>query len=81
MLFSIFAEIIRKYLDRFQKSNNYKENKKAIYQAIFWGICSFVSLIIYLPPGIGILEISSAIIVFFLIIYFVIRTLKYFKIM
>ena len=81
MLFSIVAEIIGKYLDRFRKSDNYKERKKAIYQLFFWGITGIFSLIMYIPPGLSVLQISSAIIVFFLIIYFAIRTLKYFKIM
>ena len=81
MLFSIIAEIIGKYLDRFRKSDNYKERKKAIYQLFFGGITGIFSLIMYIPPGLSVLQISSAIIVFFLIIYFAIRTLKYFKIM
>ena len=57
-----------------------KERKKAIYQAIFWGITGIISLIMYIPPGLSVVQISSAIIVFFLIIYFAIRTLKYFRI-
>ena len=81
MLFSIIAEIIGKYLDRFRKADNFKERKKAIYQAIFWGITGIISLIMYIPPGLSVVQISSAIIVFFLIIYFAIRTLKYFKIL
>ena len=81
MLFSVIAEIIGKYLDRFRKADNFKERKIAIYQAIFWGICGIISLIMYIPPGITVVQITSAIIVFFLIIYFAIRTLKYFKIL
>ena len=81
MLFSVIAEIIGKYLDRFRKADNFKEKKIAIYQAIFWGICGIISLIMYIPPGLSVVQISSAIIVFFLIIYFAIRTLKYFRIM
>ena len=81
MIFSIIAEIIGKRLDRLRKADNFKERKIAIYQAIFWGICGIISLIMYIPPGITVVQITSAIIVFFLIIYFAIRTLKYFKIL
>ena len=81
MIFSIIAEIFGKYFDRFRKADNFKERKIAIYQAIFWGICGIISLIMYIPPGLSVVQISSAIIVFFLIIYFAIRTLKYFRIM
>ena len=81
MLFSIIAEIIGKYLDRFRKSDDFKDKKKAIYQVIFWGVSGILSLILYIPPGLSVVQISSAIIVFFLIIYFAIRTLKYFRIL
>ena len=81
MLFSIIAEIIGKYLDRFRKSDDFKERKKVIYQLVFWTISGILSLILYIPPGLSVVQISSAIIVFFLIIYFAIRTLKYFKIL
>ena len=81
MIISIIVEKIRKNLERFQKSDDFKERKKVIYQVIFWTISGILSLILYIPPGLSIVEISSAIIVFFLIIYFAIRTLKYFKIL
>tara|TARA_B100001778_G_C18139321_1_gene428692 strand:- start:254 stop:499 length:246 start_codon:yes stop_codon:yes gene_type:complete len=81
MLFSIIAEIVGKYLDRFRESKDFKERKKIIYQVIFWGVSGTLSLILYIPPGLSIAQIFSAIVVFFLIIYFAIRTLKYFKIL
>ena len=80
MLFSIFAEIIGKYLDKFRKSEDFKERKKIIYKVIFWGVSGVLSLILYIPPGLSLIQIFSAIIVFFLIIYFAIRTLKYLRI-
>ena len=80
MLFSIIAEIIRKYFDRFRKSDDFRERKKVIYQVIFWGLSGILSLILYIPPELSFAQIASAIIVFFLIIYFSIQTLKYFKI-
>ena len=81
MIFSIIAENIGKYLDRFQKADNFKGRKIAIYQAIFWGIYGIISLIMYIPPGLSVVQITSVIILFFLIIYFAIRTLKYFRIL
>ncbi len=81
MIFSIISEIIRKRLDRLRELEDFKERKKIIYQVIFWGVSGALSLILYIPPGLSIIEISSAIIVFFLIIYFAIRTLKYFRIL
>ena len=81
MLFNIFGEIIRKYMDRFRESEDLKERKKVIYQVIFWGITGILSLILYIPPELSFAQISSAIVVFFLIIYLSVRTLKYFKIL
>ena len=81
MLFNIFGEIIRKYVDRFRESEDLKERKKVIYQVIFWGITGILSLILYIPPELSFAQISSAIVVFFLIIYLSVRTLKYFKIL
>jgi len=81
MIFSIIAEIIGRRLDRLRESKDFKERKKTIYQVIFWSVSGALSLILYIPPGLSIVQISTAIVVFFLIIYFVIRTLKYFKIL
>ncbi|OUW74393.1 MAG: hypothetical protein CBD76_00540 [Pelagibacteraceae bacterium TMED216] len=68
-------------MDKFRKSHDFKERKKVIYQVIFWTISGILSLILYIPPGLSIVQISSAIIVFVLIIYFAIRAVKYFKIL
>ncbi len=81
MLISIIDEKIRKNLERLQKSDDFNERKKVIYQVIFWSISGILSLILYIPPELSIVQISYAVIVFFLIIYFAIRTLKYFKIL
>ena len=81
MIFSIIAEIIGKRLDRLRESEDFKERKKTIYQVIFYGVCGIFSLILYIPPELSMVQVASAIIVFFLIIYFAIRTLKYFRIM
>jgi len=81
MIFSIISEIIGKYLDKFRKSDDFKERKKVIYQIIFWSVSGILSLILYIPPELSIVQISSAVIVFFLIIYVAIRTLKYLSIL
>tara|TARA_A100000164_G_scaffold281190_1_gene253579 strand:+ start:207 stop:452 length:246 start_codon:yes stop_codon:yes gene_type:complete len=81
MIFSIIAEIIGKRLNKLRESEDFKERKKIIYQVIFWGVSGVLSLILYIPPGLSLIQIFSAIIVFFLIIYFAIRTLKYLRIL
>ena len=81
MLFSLIADIIGKRLNKLRESDDFKERKKLLFQVIFWGVSGILSLILYIPPGLSIVQISSAIIVFFLIIYFAIRTLKYFRIL
>ena len=81
MLFSILADFIGKKLDRLRASDDFKERKKLLYQVIFWGVTGILSFIMYIPPGLSLAQIFSAIIIFFLIIYFSIRTLKYFKIL
>jgi len=81
MLFSILADFIGKKLDRLRASDDFKERKKLLYQVIFWGVTGILSIIMYIPPGLSLAQIFSAIIIFFLIIYFSIRTLKYFKIL
>jgi len=81
MIFSIIAEIIGKRLDKLRESKDFKERKKTIYQVIFWGVSGALSLILYIPPGLSIVQISTAIVVFFLILYFVLRILRFFKIL
>ena len=81
MLFSLIADIIGKRLNKLRESDDFKERKKLLFQVIFWGVSGILSLILYIPPGLSIVQISSAIIVFFLIIYFAIRAVKYFKIL
>ena len=81
MLFSLIADIIGKRLNKLRESDDFKERKKLLFQVIFWGVSGILSLILHIPPGFSIVQISSAIIVFFLIIYFAIRTLKYLKIL
>ena len=81
MIFSIIPEIIGKRLDRLRESEDFKERKKTIYQVIFYSVCGIFSLILYIPPELSMVQVASAIIVFFLIIYSAIRTLKYFRIL
>ena len=81
LFFSLLADFIGRKLNKIREADDFKERKKIFYQVIFWGISGTLSLILYIPPGLSIVQISSAIVVFFLIIYFAYRTLKYFRIL
>ena len=57
------------------------EEKRALFfQSIFWIVCAFISLILYIPRDLSIVEVLIAVVVFIFIIYSAIRALKYFKI-
>ncbi len=81
MFFSLLTDFIGKKLDRLRKEDNFKERKKIIYQVIFWSVSGILSLILYIPPELSFVQITYAIVVFFLIVYFAIRAVKYFKIL
>ena len=81
MFFSLLTDFIRKKLDRLRKEDDFKERKKIIYQVIFWSVSGILSLILYIPPELSFVQIIYAIVVFFLIVYFAIRAVKYFKIL
>ena len=57
-----------------------KEKRVLFFQSIFWIVCAFISLILYIPRDLSIEEILIAVVVFIFIIYLAIRALKYFKI-
>tara|TARA_A100001015_G_C14330474_1_gene459110 strand:+ start:182 stop:427 length:246 start_codon:yes stop_codon:yes gene_type:complete len=81
LFFSLLTDFIGKKLDRLRKEDNFKERKKIIYQVIFWSVSGILSLILYIPPELSFVQITYAIVVFFLIVYFAIRAVKYFKIL
>jgi len=57
-----------------------KEKKQKVFQIILASACSIFTVFAYIPKGLSIAEAISAGVIFLLIIYFVIRALKYFKI-
>ena len=57
-----------------------KEKKQKVFQIILLSGCAIISLFGYIPKGLSIAQIISAGVVFIVIIYFAIRSLKYFKI-
>ena len=80
-MFEILANIIEKYLKRYQKTNDPKERKKEFVQVLLWSGVGIVSIVTYVPRGTSITQIILAIGSFLLILYLAIRALKYFKIL
>ena len=81
LFFSLLADFIGRKLDSLREADDFKERKKIFYQVIFWSVCGIFSFIMYIPPELSVVEIASALVLFFLIIYFAIRAVKYFKIL
>ena len=57
-----------------------KEKKPKVLQIILASACSIFTVFAYIPTGLSIAQAISACVIFLVIIYFVIRALKYFKI-
>ena len=57
-----------------------EEKRVLFFQSIFWIVCALISLILYIPRDLSIVEVLIAVVVFIFIIYSAIRALKYFKI-
>tara|TARA_Y100000590_G_scaffold38900_1_gene41695 strand:+ start:254 stop:436 length:183 start_codon:yes stop_codon:yes gene_type:complete len=57
-----------------------KEKKPKVFQIILASVCSIFTVFAYIPKGLSIAQIISAGFIFLVIIYFVIRAFKYFKI-
>ena len=57
-----------------------KEKKPKVLQIILVTVIPIFSTFAYIPKGLSITQIISAGVIFLVIIYFVIRALKYFKI-
>jgi len=56
-----------------------KEKRPKVFQIILVSVCGVFSAFAYIPKGLSITQIISAGIIFLVIIYFVIRAFKYFK--
>ena len=77
----IIGDLIGKYLKRYQKAKDSKERKKEFYQVLLWSGVGIASIVSYVPRGTSITQIILAIGSFFIILYFAVRALKYFKIL
>ena len=57
-----------------------KDNKTKIIRIVLGTLIPIVYTIIHIPPEVTISQIISAVVIFYVIIYFSIRALKYYKI-
>jgi len=80
-MYEFIAAILSKQLNRIKSTQDAKEKKALILKSLFWIVFSLISLVIYIPPGLSILEVLLAVAVFIITFYSVIRALKYFKIL
>ena len=80
-MFELLAELLSRSIKRLKSSQKGKEKSKQIIHIIFWSLCAFISLILYIPRGVSIVDALIAIVVLIFTIYSAIRALKYFKIL
>ena len=80
-MFGILANLIGKYLERYQKAKDLKERKKEFYQILLWSAVGIVSIVTYIPRGTSITQIILAIGSFLIILYFIFLALRYLKIL
>jgi len=57
-----------------------KEKRTKVIQIVVGTLIPIIYTIIYIPPGVTMVQIISAILVFLVIIYFAIKALKYYEI-
>jgi energy-converting hydrogenase Eha subunit F len=80
-MFELLAELFSRSLNKFKSAKDGKEKRVQLINIIFWTVCAFISLILYIPRGLSTVEVLISIVVFVFTIYSVIRALKYFKIL
>ena len=80
-MFELLAELFSRSFKKFKGAQDGKEKRVQLINIIFWTVCAFISLILYIPRGLSISEGLISIVVFIFTIYSVIRALKYFKIL
>ena len=79
-MFELLAELFSRTLKKYKSVEVGKEKRVLFFQSLFWIVCAFISLILYIPRDLSIVEVLIAVVVFIFIIYSAIRALKYFKI-
>ena len=80
-MFELLAELFSRTLKKYKSSEAKKEKKVLFFQSLFWIVCAFISLILYIPRELSVQEVFIAVVVFIFTIYSAIRALKYFKIL
>tara|TARA_B100000900_G_scaffold338810_1_gene301106 strand:- start:336 stop:578 length:243 start_codon:yes stop_codon:yes gene_type:complete len=80
-MIELLAELFSRTLKKYKAAQDGKEKRVQLINIIFWTVCAFISLILYMPRGVSIVEVSVAIVVFIFTIYSSIRALKYFNIL
>ncbi len=80
-MIELLAELLSRSIKRLKSSQKGKEKSTQIINIIFWSFCAFISLILYIPRGVSIVDALVAIVVLIFTIYSAIRALKYFKIL
>tara|TARA_Y100000996_G_C22323507_1_gene561394 strand:- start:441 stop:683 length:243 start_codon:yes stop_codon:yes gene_type:complete len=80
-MFELLAELFSRTLKKYKSSEVKKEKKVLFFQSLFWIVCAFISLILYIPRELSVQEVFIAVVVFIFTIYSAIRALKYFKIL
>ena len=80
-MFELLAELFSRSFKKFKAAQDGKEKRVQLINIIFWTVCAFIGLILYIPRGLSISEGLISIVVFIFTIYSVIRALKYFKIL
>ena len=59
-MYEFIAAILSKQLNKIKSAKDEKEKRKLFFQSLFWIVCSLVSLVIYIPPGLSIFEVLIA---------------------
>ena len=80
-MFELLAELFSRSFKKFKAAQDGKEKRVQLINIIFWTVCAFISLILYISRGLNTVEVLISIVVFVFTIYSVIRALKYFKIL
>ena len=79
-MFEIIAKIISRNVKNLSDSKNPSERNKQLIQIMIWSVVAVVSFITYARRDLSFSQVLLSVGSFFMIIYFAIRTLKYFKI-
>ena len=79
-MFELLAELFSRTLKKYKSVEVGKEKRVLFFQSLFWIVCAFISLILYIPRDLSIVDVLIAVVVFIFIIFLAVRALKYFKI-